>query len=312
MAIMQEETLDFRDYIDVLLRKWWLLLMGPALGVALALGYSFAMGGATVDSTKASVHKATALVLIDGTGGLGNFPDLVYIRPVMAGAVDRAGLPLSVPELRAKVTARLINNTNLIEISAEDPSESRAVSMANAVSESLIDYVGILQPQPEPPAQELPQSLQDLAYLLAAAGLTSAVNDPVMVAPAEAVPQPNASGVNNTIRNLFLAAIAGGLASVGTVVALEYLRRPVRSPEQFERDCSLTPLGRVPCWRNKGKKDSQLVVSSSSSPAAGEAVRKVAANLEFSALPQGVKTVVVVSPDSGDGRSTLLANLGGN
>jgi uncharacterized protein involved in exopolysaccharide biosynthesis len=111
MAVMQEETLDFRDYIDVLLRKWWILLMWPALGVALALGFSFAMSGAMVDSTKASVHKATALVLIDGTGGLGNFPDLVYIRPVMERAVDRAGLPLSLPELRAKVTARLINNT---------------------------------------------------------------------------------------------------------------------------------------------------------------------------------------------------------
>jgi capsular exopolysaccharide synthesis family protein len=309
-AVMQEETLDFRDYIDVLLRKWWLLLIGPILGVILVLGFSYAVGGATSDSTGASVYKATALVLMDGTGGLGNSPDLVYIRPVLEGAADRTGLSLSVSELRDKVTARLIEKTNIIEISAEDSQQDRATSIANAVSESLIDYIGTLRTQPVTSSQEFPQPLQDLAYLLAGGGLTSANNRPVVVAPAEVVLQPPVSGVNNTIRNVFLAAFAGALTSVGAVVALEYLRQPVRSPEQFESRCRLASLGRIPRWRNKGKKDFQLVVSSKSSPAAGEAVRKAANNLEFSALPQGPKTLVVVSPHTGDGRSTLLANLG--
>ena|SRR5919106_199884 len=66
---MQEETLDLRDYVDMLLRKWWLLLIGPALGVMLALVFGFAAGEATSDSTEASAYQATALVLMDGTGG---------------------------------------------------------------------------------------------------------------------------------------------------------------------------------------------------------------------------------------------------
>jgi capsular exopolysaccharide synthesis family protein len=203
-----------------------------------------------------------------------------------------------------------VESTNLIEISTEDSDQDRATMIANAVSESLIDYIGTLRTQPEISFQEFPQPLQDMAYLLAAAGLTDDRSRPVVVAPAEAVPPSPDSEVNNGVRNLFLAALAGALASAGVVVALEYLRQPVRSPEQFERRCGLVPLGRVPRWRNKDKKGFQLVISSDSSVAAGEAVRKAAVNLELSAVPQGVKTLVVVSPDTGDGRSTLLANLG--
>jgi succinoglycan biosynthesis transport protein ExoP len=308
---MQEETLDFRDCIDVLLRRWWLLLIGPILGATLALGFSFAAGGAMPGNTDASVYKATALVLMDGTGRLGNSPELVYIRPVLEGAIDRTGLSLSVSELRAKVTASLINNTNIIEISAEDSRQDRAMSMADAVSESLVEYVGTLrQTQSETSSQEFPQPLQDLAYLLGGEEITGAINDPMIVAPAEVAPPSAVSGENNTIRNILLAAFAGALTSVGAVVTLEYLRQPVRSPDQFESRCRLALLGRVPRWRNRSTKDFQLVVSNNSNSAAGETVRQAATNLELSALPHGAKTLVVVSPGTGDGRSTLLANLG--
>jgi non-specific protein-tyrosine kinase len=308
---MEEEYLDLKHYLDVLRRGWWLLLLGPLLGAALALGFNFSMGGAASENTEAPVYKATALVLMESREGMGNSPKLIEIRPVLQDAVYKTGLPLSVADLRAKVTASPIVGTNLMEISAEDSDRDRAISIANAVSESLVEYAATLrQAQADTPSQELRQQLPDLAYLLSGAGSTGSVYRPMVVAPAEAVQQPAVSAANSALRNVLLAAFVGALTSVGAAIIMEHFRQPVSSPEQLESRCGLTPLGRVPRWRHHGKDDFQLALNGKFNPAVGEAVRKVATNLEFAVLPQEARTLLVVSPDTGDGRSALLANLG--
>lgn len=295
----------------MLRRRWWLILVGPALGAALGITVTLALGTVASDETEVPVHRATALVLMEGREGLGNSPDLAEVRPVLQNTADKLEPPMSVSELRAKVTANPVSGSNLMEISAEDSDQGRAITIANAVSTSLVEYITSLrQAQSNASSPELDQQLQDLAYLLSGAGGTNSMYRPLVVAPAEVVPQSAVSGPDSVLRNILLAIFVGALASVGAVMILEHQRQPVSSPEQLEKRYGLAPLGSVPRWRQRTKDNLQLMIDGDSGSAAGEAVRKVATNLVLAALHRGAKTLLVVSPDTGDGRSSLLANVG--
>jgi uncharacterized protein involved in exopolysaccharide biosynthesis len=99
---MEEESLDVREYIGVILRRWWLLALGPLIGGALAFGFSLSQPSTSLPS---GTYEATTILLMEGTGGLGDSSELVEIRPALEDVINDLALSLSVEELRAKISA---------------------------------------------------------------------------------------------------------------------------------------------------------------------------------------------------------------
>jgi len=109
--------------------------------------------------------------------------------------------------------------------------------------------------------------------------------------------------------NVLLAAAAGFMVAVGTALLLEYIDNTVKSTQDFSTSSGLTVLGsvgRVGGRDYKGK----LVISHSSFSPLSEAYRVIRTNIQFMAVDQPVKTILVTSPDSGEGKSVTVANLG--
>jgi len=320
-TVMEEDALDLRVYAEVILRRWRLLILGPIIGGASAFGLTLALSALPPAPSPQPVYRATTVLLMGEIGGIGKYPDLVKTGPVLNDVINTLGLPLSVQDLRPQVSGALVSDTDLLKIDVTNPDPAIAVSTANGVAESVIRYVETLR------ELQLATAQQELSSLLAesktplstemaqsiASTLTTVVNRPFVVASAEVLQPPiTAPGPSAayTTRDVILGAIFGGVAAVAGAFLLEYLQSPIRSPAQIERRFGLTYLGTALRWGRKARSSYRLAMSGGSSPTVVESINQVAASIEFAVKPRGIKTLAISSPDSGDGRSSLLANLG--
>ncbi len=108
---------------------------------------------------------------------------------------------------------------------------------------------------------------------------------------------------------VLLAAAVGFTLALGAAVLLEYIDDTVKSTEDLSALFGLTALGSVSRVRGSDYKGKLIISHSLFSPLL-EAYRVIRTNIQFMAVDQPVKTILVTSPDAGEGKSVTLANLG--
>ena len=313
---MDEETLDLREYANVLLARWWILALGPLVAVLVVIGISLAT---PVLVPKAPEYQATTNVLLGGSVGLSKYPDLVKSRPVLEESIRDLSLSMSVAELRSKLSVSEVE-TQLVRIQATDTDPVVAVRLADAVAQSYIRYLGsIREPQLAAAREELAQSLAALdtggsadAAEIAIAVLTSRATPAIVLAPAEVLEEASifSGPTSHLARNTALAAILGLIIAVAAIFLLEFIESPVRSPAQMERRFGLSNLGSVPRWRKGKGASSSPLARLNSENGLSESVSQLAASLDFTAAASQTKTIAITSPGPGDGRSSLVSCLG--
>ena len=111
-------------------------------------------------------------------------------------------------------------------------------------------------------------------------------------------------------RNAILGVILAGMAALVLVFLLEVASDRVRSPTQMEQWFGLVSMGVVPAGTKKGPPTERLGYAGHSDRRSKEAFERVATNLEFATAAHGVRSLLVSSPSSWNGRTTLVANLG--
>lgn len=107
------------------------------------------------------------------------------------------------------------------------------------------------------------------------------------------------------LRDGLLGAAVGLSLAGGLALLLEYLNTSLRTPEDVEIGLGLPVLGYI---TDMGKNSSGLAALSPRSQAA-EAFRTLRANIDFSSATMPVKSLLITSSRSGDGKTTLAANL---
>jgi succinoglycan biosynthesis transport protein ExoP len=105
----------------------------------------------------------------------------------------------------------------------------------------------------------------------------------------------------------------GMIAGLGLAFAQEVFERRFRSPEQICHETGLPVIAHVPDFQpqkisRNGKVTVRPVVAHGNRREA-EAFRAIRTSLYFSAASKGYKVIQVTSPNVGDGKSTLVANL---
>ena len=319
---MEEETIDLREYLDVALRRWWLLVLVPVLAGVVAFGLSLRQSPPSPEP-EVEVYEASAILLMEGAGALGRSPELVTAKPVLNDTINDLGLSVSVEELRPKVSADRIDGAPLLQINVMDADPARAEIIANGVAQSFIDYVVEFQePQVAATQEELTRQLSRLATGISDQAveelvrkLDTLVKRPAIIASAEVIEdaianEPVAAAKTHTTRNVALGVALGGMLAVALVIALEYLQSPVRSPNQLERRFPLTRLGVLPRWPKRDRQPFRIAEIDSPCPVFEEATNRLAANIAMSSKTHGMRSIIVASPASGDGRSTVVANVG--
>lgn len=117
--------------------------------------------------------------------------------------------------------------------------------------------------------------------------------------------RPNSPTKNNAPRLILAVFFASVGAAFGLALLLDMLDRRVQYPEQVTRSLGLSILGAVPALKRARRGD----LSTEQASQFIEAFRTVRVNLAHSLASAGPLKLTITSPNAGDGKSLVSANL---
>ncbi len=126
----------------VLFRRWiWLLLMGAIIGGATGYFYSVSQPPVYRSSTKVMVMQPRESLTSDLTALTDaelaeTFRNLLVVRPVLDATSEQVGGP---PVQAGQISSKLIEGTQLLQVTVQDRVPERAAVIANTLVEALIE-----------------------------------------------------------------------------------------------------------------------------------------------------------------------------
>ncbi len=348
-----EDTIDLRQYLD-LLRQWaWLIVLAAVLAGATAFVVSQVMTPIyqaktrilikEPPSTKSSEYSA----LLTSERLAKTYSEMLTTQPVLAEVIQELGLDYTVKELKDVITVKQIPNTQLIEVSVEDPSPQRAADIANtlvtvfsarvneierqsfeAAKQRLLDQMKSFEANIRATQEELqsldPSQKDRRAQLEASltqynqtySTLLQTYEDLLIteaqsasnVHQVEPATPPERPVRPRTLLNTLLAAIVGAMLAVGGVFLFQALDTSIRTPDEVNSQFNLPVLGFVPVLSGGNHKNGAAPLIEPRSPEA-EAYRALRANLEFVSPDKPLQVVLITSSGPGEGKSLTAVNL---
>jgi len=141
--------MDLVEFVGVI-RKWiWLVL----IVVVVVTGYTVYSNARSKSSYSSETTVVAGLSQIASTSALGlniavsgdrisaTYAELITADPVMEKALDKAGLDWPASTLAGMTSSTTTKNTPVLRIAVTDSDPNRAQLLANAVSDSFVEYV---------------------------------------------------------------------------------------------------------------------------------------------------------------------------
>ena len=309
-------------------RKWWViqaLVLVPLLVGALS-------------ATQEKEYRATANLLFrdaatellgENLGGIEDptrraaTNDALIALPVIA---ERAGtllaesgeppLQVSADQIEASTTVSPSGDSDLVDIEVVWDDPRVAAQVANAYGEAYIDFrrrsdqrqveeaIALARQRldelsPEARAGDVGANLQERLNRLELASSLLTGNAELV----QRASPPDRAFAPKTSRNVIFGIILGGILGLGLALVRERLDRTIKTEEELERIYGAPVLARVPRSRKIGQG-----VARENAPEA-EAFRILRANLRYFDADTRMASVLVTSPVSGDGKSTVARGL---
>ncbi|MCK4324076.1 MAG: polysaccharide biosynthesis tyrosine autokinase [Armatimonadetes bacterium] len=111
----------------------------------------------------------------------------------------------------------------------------------------------------------------------------------------------------NVFRSILFTGMLGLVAGIAFALLMEVLDTAIHTPDDIVQHTEVDFLGVIPL--SETEKAGLLTVEAPRSPSA-EAYRTLRSNINFATLDNPVRTFLVTSAGSGEGKSRVLANLG--
>ena len=281
-------------YVRIVRRRLWLIAICPIVAAGLAAVISVVLPPTYEAQVVLVVRPAQPLPSTDPTAAaltsdqiLRTYASLMIQRPLLQSVITDLGLSISPAELKKKITVTPEPNTNLLDVSVQDPNPGQARDLANRLVADFIAEVKQIQQQE------------------AQAPNTRSQDNLVVVSPAVLPDKPI---FPNLPLDVAIAFAAGVLAAFGLAFLLDYLDQSIKSDDELTERLGLVPIAHV-AYTPAGKgKHAELVVLDGQSPAS-EAYKALRTNLLFSTIDHQLKTIVVTSAAPGEGKSRTAANL---
>jgi polysaccharide biosynthesis transport protein len=335
----------------------YLRLARQHLIILLLLPIVFAAAGFFTSNSEARVYRSTAQVLLRpndpnervGTSATGteiqNADRIVRAQASIArGPVVRKQTAVALgnvseSEIQDSITVTPSADSNVLSISANDISPTRASDIANAVSIAFIEnrrlsaIAGLDAAIADLDKRliEVDQNLNRLGKTLGdAAGaaqiatyqaqaqslsdrrLGLSIDKELKRGEAELIataPVPVSPISPTPVRSGILAGTLGLLFAAGVVLLKDRLDTRLRSREEAEDLSGLSTLAEVPVDRASENSVGRVAAEDDPDGAVAESIRSLRVSLRFLGLEQPLKVILVTSASPGDGKSTVSTNL---
>jgi capsular exopolysaccharide synthesis family protein len=341
-----DDAIDLREYVAVLRRRIWLILVILIFFTGLAGSYSF---------TRTPMYTALAEVLIQPTTASSQFrPDqlvsldtetrLAKSAPVAEIAKETLRSPLSIPQLLKKVGVTTLQDALVLDISYTDGNAKASAAGADAFANAYLEYkrdravdaattarqgieheINELLSQRDKldrqVAQAVPGSAEDLnaqeerdTVNGQIAVLTSQIAAlPVVVDAGEVIIEPEvpiAPSSPKHVMNLAMGLFLGGFFGIVAAFIRDRTDERIAGRADLEATLDAPVLAAIPTITGMGKRGPVGLVTEKQprSPAA-EAYRTLRTGVMAMGRQRGLKVFAVASPTLGDGKSTTVANL---
>jgi capsular exopolysaccharide synthesis family protein len=283
--------LEVAAYLRILAKYWWVVVACIVLGAGIGFGNAVLR---TKEYRSAATLLASAMPGSTVTEAYQNgifaqdrantYSSLAASEQVAARAVSKLELPMSVADLRSKITSATVPGTLLFTIAVTDVDPVKAQTYANAVIDELVETVNELESR----------------------GTDKAVAGVLVVNPPS---YPiSAQGLGKHLR-IILGAVGGLLVGLLGAILVGVLDRRVRGREEVEAVTGSFVLGALP---NDGDRPRRGAVDLGAGGTYVERLRALRTNLCFMALVGAdwpVKVLAVTSPSANAGRTTLAVDL---
>lgn len=214
-----------------------------------------------------------------------SYAQLLMGETLAQRTIDKLGLDIDASDLRENVKASVKTDTVLIDVQVLDQSPVRARDIANTVSDEFVTLVRELETPP---------------------GDANARPDARVVVEQRAS-IPDEPVVPKTSRNIAAGLGLGLLLGVGIAVLRDTLDNTVKSRETLEEIAGVGLVGSIPL--DKERRSQAAIAFENDNSITAEAFRKLRTNLQFLAVDNPPRIIVVTSSMPSEGKSTTAINI---
>lgn len=281
--------MDLRDYLRAIRKRWWLVVGAVTVAVGVAVGVTALTPPRYEASVTFFISTRSTGVSDAYQGGLfsqqrvKSYVDVLTSNR-LAQAIVTKQPGLSAEVVQAGITGEVVPDTVLLRARVNDGDRARALQLAQVLAVEFPKLVATLETPPKTTTPTVGVAI---------------VAEP-RLADGPVSPQPQ--------RNIGLAVALGLIVGVGAAALRESLDNTVRSTEALSGATGAPVLSAIP-YDTKADK-SPLIIEGSAQSTRAEAMRQLRTNLQFVNVDRPLKSLVVSSALPGEGKSTVVCNLG--
>ncbi|MGO9902905.1 MAG: polysaccharide biosynthesis tyrosine autokinase [Solirubrobacteraceae bacterium] len=283
-------------FLRNLRRTWWLVALITFLCVASAYAVlslvtprytaSAQLFVAAADSGARNTADADLEALYAGSlftqDRVQSYVDIIGNTPVTEAAIKSVGANLTPSQLASDLSVDAPANTVLINVHVTNASPRVAQALANALARNFISFDASLE-------------------------RSSTGASPVKISISEPAALPTSPSSPNRRLDLALALLVGLVLAVGVAVGLDVGDKRLRDLAQLSEIVPLPVLAVIPNYRRVS--ESAWVVEPQEHSERAESFRHLRTSVQFINIGSPTKSLVVTSPQSSDGKTTVACNL---
>ncbi len=233
-----------------------------------------AKSDAAADGSAASLNDINASQKLATT-----YSEIAKSELVLNQVIDKLGLRSTVKELSKNLTIKPVDDTAILSIAVKDPNAKLSAMIANEIAEVFAKEVTEIY------------KVENVTQLS------------VAVAPE--------TPANNTLtRDLILAAAIVIVAITAIAFLRFYLDDTVKDSDDVEKTIGMPITGRILKGDIKAKRaGNELITERAPKAIVSENIKSLRTNLQFTAIDEDLRTILVTSTNASEGKSFVSANL---
>jgi non-specific protein-tyrosine kinase len=342
------ESIDIRQYLALFWQWAWLIALVTVLAGLVSFLVSQRMTPVYSAATTLYINEAPSSKATDYNSIItserisGTYSKMITTRPILEEVATRVGVPIEY--LDDRITVSPIRDTTLIQITVKSSDPKLAAQIANELANVFSDRVVLIQEERftvskgslQTQITNMEEQIDDVTTALITendAGVRASletkltqyraiysnlimsyeqirlseaqtVSTVLAIDPATIPTEPISPQV---LRNTALAAMVGLMLAVGVIFLIEALDDTIKTPEDVKKTLGLPVLGVIA--KHEAEEGKPITNITPRSPVS-EAFRSLRTNIQYTAVDNPIRTILITSSDPKEGKTTIVTNLG--